>query len=148
MTLLEVESVVARHGALTAVRDVSISIDKGRDASHWSARTAPARPRSLRAIAGAHAPADGHVRLDGVDITGLSAHKRVKLGIALVPEGRRLFPDMTVVENLSAARGKGCPDRGPSTRSSTPFRCSGRSPSAARRLCRAASSRRPRSAGP
>ena len=108
MTLLEVESVVARHGALTAVREVSISIDKGATVALVGANGA-GKTTLLRVIAGAHAPAEGNVRLDGADITGLSAHKRVKLGIALVPEGRRLFPDLTVVENLSAARGKGLP---------------------------------------
>ena len=106
MTLLEAESIVARHGALTAVRNVSIAVEKGTTIALVGANGA-GKTTLLRVVAGAHTPAEGRVRLDGVDITGLSAHKRVKLGIALVPEGRRLFPDLTVEENLSAARGKG-----------------------------------------
>ena len=58
----------------------------------------------LRAIAGAHPVAAGTVRLDGVDVTAAPAHRRVALGIALVPEGRRLFPDMTVLDNILAGR--------------------------------------------
>ncbi len=108
MTLLDVESIVARHGALTAVRDVSISIDKGATVALVGANGA-GKTTLLRVIAGAHPAAEGRVLLDGVDVTRLRAHERVKLGIALVPEGRRLFADLTVEENLSAARGKGLP---------------------------------------
>src|SRR5207302_4577146 len=57
----------------------------------------------LRAIAGAHRPAGGRIEFDGRDITRLPAHKRVSLGIALVPEGRHLFPSLTVEENLLVA---------------------------------------------
>src|SRR5262249_28464570 len=63
----------------------------------------------LRAIAGAHPAVAGTVRFDGVDVTALPAHRRVALGIALVPEGRRLFPDMTVLENLQVAGRHGRP---------------------------------------
>jgi branched-chain amino acid transport system ATP-binding protein len=54
----------------------------------------------LRTIAGAHAAASGTVALDGRDVTRVPAHRRVGMGIALVPEGRRLFPGLTVEENL------------------------------------------------
>jgi branched-chain amino acid transport system ATP-binding protein len=108
MSLLEVDSIVARHGTLTAVRNVSLAIEAGSTVALVGANGA-GKTTLLRVIAGAHPPAEGRVRLDGIDITGLSAHKRVKLGIALVPEGRRLFADLTVEENLSAARGKGLP---------------------------------------
>ena len=57
----------------------------------------------LRALAGAHRPQAGRISFDGVDITRLPAHRRVALGIALVPEGRRLFPGLTVEENLRVA---------------------------------------------
>ena len=58
----------------------------------------------LRTIAGSHRPSDGRVLFEGRDITRLPAYQRVALGIALVPEGRRLFADMTVEENLLVAR--------------------------------------------
>jgi branched-chain amino acid transport system ATP-binding protein len=108
MSLLEVESVVARHGSLTAVRNVSLAVDEGATLALVGANGA-GKTTLLRVIAGAHVPNEGRVRLDGVDITGLGAHKRVRLGVALVPEGRRLFPDLTVEENLLTARGKGLP---------------------------------------
>jgi branched-chain amino acid transport system ATP-binding protein len=57
----------------------------------------------LRAIAGAHRPHAGKVTFEDADVTRLPAHKRVSLGIALVPEGRRLFPSLTVKENLRVA---------------------------------------------
>jgi branched-chain amino acid transport system ATP-binding protein len=57
----------------------------------------------LRAIAGAHRPHAGRILMDGVDITHVPAHRRVALGLALVPEGRRLFPSLTVEENLRVA---------------------------------------------
>jgi branched-chain amino acid transport system ATP-binding protein len=60
----------------------------------------------LRAIAGAHRPSAGSVHLDGRDITRVSPHERVGLGIALVPEGRRLFGGLTVEENLQVAGGR------------------------------------------
>lgn len=106
MSLLEVESLVVRHGALTAVREVSFTVEEGSTLALVGANGA-GKSTLLRAIAGAHRPASGRVRFDGVDVTELSAHRRVKLGIALVPEGRRLFPDLTVEQNLRVAAGKG-----------------------------------------
>jgi len=57
----------------------------------------------MRAVAGAHKPAAGHIVLGGKDVTDRRAHERVASGIALVPEGRRLFADLTVEENLLVA---------------------------------------------
>lgn len=110
MSLLEVDSIVARHGSLTAVRNVSLAVDQGSTLALVGANGA-GKTTLLRVIAGAHVPGEGRVRLDGVDITGRSAHERVRLGVALVPEGRRLFPDLTVEENLRTARGKGLTGR-------------------------------------
>ena len=110
MSLIEVDSIVARHGSLTAVRNVSLAVDQGSTLALVGANGA-GKTTLLRVIAGAHTPSEGRVRLDGVDITGLGAHERVRLGVALVPEGRRLFPDLTVEENLRTASGKGLPGR-------------------------------------
>jgi len=63
----------------------------------------------LRAIAGAHRPSAGNILLDGRDITQVAAHRRVGMGVALVPEGRRLFAQMTVEENLLLGRMAGRP---------------------------------------
>jgi len=61
----------------------------------------------LRAIAGAHRPSSGRIEFAGEEITRLSPHRRARLGIALVPEGRRLFPELTVEENLRVAEAAG-----------------------------------------
>jgi branched-chain amino acid transport system ATP-binding protein len=63
----------------------------------------------LRAIAGAHRPSSGSIRLDEHDISRVPAHRRVGMGVALVPEGRRLFAQMTVDENLLLGRMRGRP---------------------------------------
>lgn len=102
MSLLAVESLDARHGLLQAVRDVSLSLDEGDRLALVGANGA-GKTTLLRAIAGAHRPSGGRIVLEGRDITSVPAYRRVRLGIGLVPEGRRLFPDMTVEENLRVA---------------------------------------------
>ena len=106
--LLSVDRLDVRHGLLQAVRQVSLEVVEGETLSLVGANGA-GKTTLLRAIAGAHRPAGGRVRFDGRDITSLPAHRRVKLGIALVPEGRRLFPNLTVEENLRVAGGAGRP---------------------------------------
>ena len=107
MSLLEVRDLDARHGLLQAVRGVSLAVAEGETVALVGANGA-GKTTLLRAIAGAHRPAAGAVLLDGRDVTGVPAHERVALGVALVPEGRRLFPQLTVEENLLvAARGRG-----------------------------------------
>ncbi len=102
MSLLEVRAVDAQYGLLKAVRGVTLSIDQGETRALIGANGA-GKTTLLRTIAGAHRPAAGSIVFDGKDITGVPAHRRVALGIALVPEGRRLFPGLTVEENLSIA---------------------------------------------
>jgi branched-chain amino acid transport system ATP-binding protein len=104
--LLAVESLDARYGLLQAVRQVSFEVAERETLALVGANGA-GKTTLLRAIAGAHKPAGGRVVLDGEDITRVSAHRRVKLGIALVPEGRRLFPGLTVEENLLIAAANG-----------------------------------------
>ena len=106
--LLAVEGLDVRHGLLQAVRQVSFEVGEGETLALVGANGA-GKTTLLRAIAGAHRPAGGRVRFDGRDITALAPHRRVKLGIALVPEGRRLFPNLTVEENLRVAGGAGRP---------------------------------------
>jgi len=102
VSLLEVDRLDARHGLLQAVRDVSFSIDKGEIVALVGANGA-GKSTLLRAIAGANIAAAGRIVFDGADVTSMRAHKRVAQGIALVPEGRRLFGGMTVEENLQVA---------------------------------------------
>jgi branched-chain amino acid transport system ATP-binding protein len=102
MTLLAVEQLVARHGLLEAVREVTFEIEEGERLALVGANGA-GKTTLLRTIAGAHAPTAGRVVFDGRDVTAVSPHRRVRAGIALVPEGRRLFTGLTVEENLQLA---------------------------------------------
>jgi branched-chain amino acid transport system ATP-binding protein len=102
MSLLSLEGLEARHGLLPAVRGVTLEIAEGETVALVGANGA-GKTTLLRTIAGAHKPAAGRIDFDGVDITKVRAHDRLRRGIALVPEGRRLFPDLTVEENLLVA---------------------------------------------
>lgn len=102
MSLLEIEHLELRHGLLEAVRDFSLSISDGETVALVGANGA-GKTTLLRAIAGAHRASAGTISFDGADITRIPAHRRVRMGIALVPEGRRLFPALTVEENLLVA---------------------------------------------
>jgi branched-chain amino acid transport system ATP-binding protein len=102
MSLLTVEDLDCRYGLLQAVRGVSLQVAEGETVALIGANGA-GKSTLLRAIAGAHRPHAGQVKLDGSDITSLPPHTRVRRGIALVPEGRRLFAGLTVDENLRVA---------------------------------------------
>jgi branched-chain amino acid transport system ATP-binding protein len=106
VTLLSVERLEARHGQLKAVRGVSLSVDRGETVALVGANGA-GKTTLLRAIAGAHRIAAGRVAFRGEDVSTRSAHARAALGLALVPEGRRLFARLTVEENLLLARSAG-----------------------------------------
>ncbi|MDZ4252481.1 MAG: ABC transporter ATP-binding protein [Sulfuritalea sp.] len=107
MSLLHVENLSASHGQLPAVRGIDFTVDEGEIVALVGANGA-GKTTLLRTIAGAHRADRGRVVFDGVEVTGQPPHRRVAAGISLVPEGRRLFPTMSVEENLrvgaSAAR--------------------------------------------
>jgi branched-chain amino acid transport system ATP-binding protein len=102
VSLLEVSELDARHGLLQAVRGMSFSVASGETIALVGANGA-GKTTLLRTLAGAHPASAGRVSLDGHDVTHLAAHRRVAQGLALVPEGRRLFQEMTVEENLQVA---------------------------------------------
>jgi branched-chain amino acid transport system ATP-binding protein len=102
MTLLQVEEINCRYGLLQAVRGVTFEVTQGETIALIGANGA-GKSTLLRAIAGAHQPHGGRVVVDDIDVTSMPTHRRVSLGIALVPEGRRLFPSLTVEENLRVA---------------------------------------------
>jgi branched-chain amino acid transport system ATP-binding protein len=104
--LLQVSELDVRHGLLQAVRQVSFELAEGETLALVGANGA-GKSTLLRAIAGAHRPAAGRLVFEGRDITAMAAHRRVKAGIALVPEGRRLFPNLSVEENLRVASASG-----------------------------------------
>jgi branched-chain amino acid transport system ATP-binding protein len=106
MSLCAVENLEARHGLLVAVRGITLGVNEGETLALVGANGA-GKTTLMRTIAGAHKPYSGTIIFDGRDVTALPAHKRVGLGIALVPEGRRLFTGMTVEENLRVAGAHG-----------------------------------------
>jgi branched-chain amino acid transport system ATP-binding protein len=97
--VLDVEDLVVHHGQLCAVDDVTFHVAEGEVLAMVGANGA-GKSTLLRTIAGLHRPTSGTVRFAGDDISKLSAHRRVRLGISLVPEGRRLFRSLTLEENL------------------------------------------------
>jgi branched-chain amino acid transport system ATP-binding protein len=97
--LLEVRNLSVQHGQLLALREVSLTVPAGHVHAIIGANGA-GKSTLLRTIAGLHQPSAGSVLLDGADVTGLRPERRVAAGIALVPEGRRLFPSLSVEENL------------------------------------------------
>jgi branched-chain amino acid transport system ATP-binding protein len=106
--MLVVDRLDVRHGLLQAVRGISFNVEKGETIALVGANGA-GKTTLLRAIAGAHPATDGRVFFNGAEVTHAPAHSRVGQGIALVPEGRRLFARMSVEENLMLARAAGRP---------------------------------------
>ena len=100
--LLELDAVDARHGLVLAVAGVTLRIAPGEILALVGANGA-GKTTLLRAIAGVHRAGSGSIRFDGRDVTTLRAYERTRAGIALVPEGRRLFGNLTVEENLRVA---------------------------------------------
>jgi branched-chain amino acid transport system ATP-binding protein len=96
---LSVRGLVAGYGPVTVLREVSLEVESGRVLALVGANGA-GKSTLLRCLAGLHPARAGSVRLDGADLTGLPAHRRARLGLALVPEGRQLFAGLTVAENL------------------------------------------------
>jgi branched-chain amino acid transport system ATP-binding protein len=101
--VLEVRDLTVFHGQLRALSGVSLRVGHGRVHAIIGANGA-GKSTLLRTIAGLHRPAEGAILLDGEDVTRRSPHRRVDAGIALVPEGRRLFPSLTVEENILVGR--------------------------------------------
>jgi branched-chain amino acid transport system ATP-binding protein len=99
MTHLTLENLDVRHGQLRAVKDINISIGKAEILALVGANGA-GKSTLLRAIAGAHKVTSGRILASGSDVTNLQSFERVKAGVSLVPEGRKLFQDMSVEENL------------------------------------------------
>ncbi len=87
------------YGGINAVRDVSFEVEQGSIITLVGANGA-GKSSILRSVAGVVTPKSGTIEFCGEDITGRSAEQVVKKGITLVPEGRRVFPDLTVLENI------------------------------------------------
>jgi branched-chain amino acid transport system ATP-binding protein len=106
---LELDGLEVRHGAVHAVRGLSLSVDRGEIVGLIGPNGA-GKSSTLHAVMGVVPAAGGDVRLDGRSLVGRSPEDVARAGVALVPEGRRIFADLTVEENLrlgTAARRNG-----------------------------------------
>jgi len=99
MPLLEIRDLVVRYGEIEALRGVSVSVDEGQVVTLLGANGA-GKSTTLRAISGLSKPAAGDILFDGKSIAGLRPEAIVRLGISHVPEGRRVFPGLSVKENI------------------------------------------------
>jgi branched-chain amino acid transport system ATP-binding protein len=99
MPLLEIRDLVVRYGEIEALRSVSLGVDEGQVVTLLGANGA-GKSTTLRAISGLAKPASGDILFDGKSIAGLGPEAIVRMGISHVPEGRRVFPGLTVKENI------------------------------------------------
>src|SRR5258705_7602797 len=99
MPLLEINDLIVLYGEIEALRGVSISVDEGQVVTLLGANGV-GKSTTLRAISGLAKPAAGEILFDGKSIAGLGPETIVRLGISHVPEGRRVFPGLTVKENI------------------------------------------------
>ncbi|MHB8880263.1 MAG: ABC transporter ATP-binding protein [Thermodesulfovibrionales bacterium] len=97
--MLILENIHTFYGAIEALRGISLEIHKGEIVSLIGSNGA-GKSTSLMTISGIQAPAEGSISLNGAIISGLPPHEVVRLGISHVPEGRRIFPRLSVLENL------------------------------------------------
>jgi branched-chain amino acid transport system ATP-binding protein len=97
---LEIRDISVNYGKISAIRNISIKVPKGSIVTIIGGNGA-GKTTTLRATSGMVPLQSGEIHFDGQRIDGLPAHKIVAHGIAHVPEGRRIFPDMTVEENLN-----------------------------------------------
>ena len=100
--MLSVKNLKVTYGRIAAITDVSFEVPEGKIVTLIGANGA-GKTTTLRAVSGLEVPAGGSVTLRGKDITGMPAHKLVEAGISHVPEGRKIFPTLTVRENLELA---------------------------------------------
>jgi len=99
MALLELENVHTYYGRIHALQGISLVVEEGEIVSLIGANGA-GKSTSLRAISGLVRAREGHIRLQGRDITQLPPHEIVNAGVGHVPEGRGIFPRLTTLENL------------------------------------------------
>jgi branched-chain amino acid transport system ATP-binding protein len=105
--LLRVDDLFASYGQLQAVRGVSFDVDAGQ-ALAVIGENGAGKTTLFHSLCGLHGQATGNVVFGGEPIRGIPAHELVRRGIALVPEGRRIFPSLTVDENLRVAEDQHC----------------------------------------
>lgn len=99
MSFLRIEGLMAGYGAVTALRGISMSVPKGAVVTLLGANGA-GKSTTLKCISGVVRPRGGQIELEGRALTGLSPNQIVNHGVVQIPEGRKIFKDLTVLENL------------------------------------------------
>jgi branched-chain amino acid transport system ATP-binding protein len=99
MAMLDIDNIHSYYGSIHALKGISLTVEKGEIVTLIGANGA-GKSTTLRTVSGLMKPRIGRILLEGEDITPLKAHKIVEKGVALVPEGRRIFARLTVAENL------------------------------------------------
>src|SRR6201747_3252923 len=99
MALLQINDLIVLYGEIEALRGVSVSVEEGQVVTLLGANGA-GKSTTLRAISGLAKPAAGDILYDGKSIAGLGPEAIVRMGISHVPEGRRVFPGLSVKENI------------------------------------------------
>ena len=99
MSLLKVTNLVVSYGGIEALKGISFEVEQGQIVTLIGANGA-GKSTTLRTISGLVPPKDGRIYFEGRDITDFNTQKIVETGIAMVPEGRRVFANLTVLENL------------------------------------------------
>src|SRR4051794_8807127 len=97
--LLELEDVHVHYGAIAALKGLSATVDEGEIVALLGANGA-GKTTTLKTVSGLRPLTSGRVLFEGRDLAGVPAHERVQMGISQAPEGRGIFPGMTIVENL------------------------------------------------
>ncbi len=97
--MLEVKDLIVNYGVIQALKGISFEVNEGEVIALIGANGA-GKTTTLQTISGMLTPTSGKVLLEGTDITKVPGHKIVSMGMAHVPEGRRVFPGLTVLENL------------------------------------------------
>src|SRR5579883_491951 len=100
--MLTIEDLNTHYGASHVLQGVDLTVPERRISSILG-RNGVGKTTTLRTVMGLVRPSGGAVRLDGSDITGWPPHRVARAGVAYVPEGRLIFPDLTVVENIRVA---------------------------------------------
>jgi branched-chain amino acid transport system ATP-binding protein len=97
--LLEVEDIRVHYGKVEALKGISVTVDEGEIVTLIGANGA-GKSTTLKTISGVRPVTSGSIRFEGADITGVAPHRLVEMGVSQAPEGRGIFPGMSVLENL------------------------------------------------
>jgi branched-chain amino acid transport system ATP-binding protein len=100
---LEIKDLHVFYGKIEAIKGISVVVNQGEIVTLIGANGA-GKTTTLKTVSGLRPVSSGSIVFDGQDISGMSAHERVELGISQVPEGRGIFPGMTVLENLEIGK--------------------------------------------